>query len=69
MQSGFNLSNEVTDTLESSSLLIYLIRVKCIYTPQNALIKTRNWINETQKKASCYFKLETLKLKEGDAVV
>jgi hypothetical protein len=29
---GFNLSNGVTDTLESNSILIYLIQVKGIYT-------------------------------------
>jgi hypothetical protein len=34
MQLGFNLSNRVTDALESSSLLIYLIQVKGIYTQE-----------------------------------
>ncbi len=40
MQLGFNLSNGVTDTLESSSILIYLIQVKGIYTKKVTLIKT-----------------------------
>jgi hypothetical protein len=38
---GFNLSNGVTDTLESSSVLIYLIWVKGIYTHKVTLIKTK----------------------------
>ncbi len=50
--------NGVTDTLESSSILIYLIQVKGIYTRQNVLIKTRNWINEIQKEAPWSIKLE-----------
>jgi hypothetical protein len=37
---AFNLSNGVTDTLESSTILIYLIKVKGIYTQRVALIKT-----------------------------
>jgi hypothetical protein len=37
MQLGFNLRNRVTDTLESSTMLIYLIQVKGIYT-QNVSI-------------------------------
>jgi hypothetical protein len=32
----------VTDTLESSSILIYLIQMKGIYTQKVALIKTIN---------------------------
>jgi hypothetical protein len=32
VQLGFNLSNRVTDTLESSSILTYLVQVKSIYT-------------------------------------
>ncbi len=36
--------NGVTDTLESSSILIYLIQVNGIYTWQNVLIKTWNLI-------------------------
>jgi hypothetical protein len=32
MQFGFNLSNRVTDTLESSLLLIYLETFKSLYT-------------------------------------
>jgi hypothetical protein len=31
VQLGFNLSNRVTDTLESSSMLIYLALMKSIY--------------------------------------
>ena len=46
MQLAFNLSNGVTDTLESSSILIYLVLVKTIYTQkvwqEAALIKTIN---------------------------
>ncbi len=47
---GFNLSNRVTDTLESSSKLIYLIQVKSIYTWQNALVKTRGLIIQNTKE-------------------
>jgi len=32
VQLGLNLSNEETDALESSSVLIYLVQVKSIYT-------------------------------------
>ena len=35
MQLGLNMSNGVTDTLESSSILIYLVQVKGIYTQQD----------------------------------
>ncbi len=42
MQLAFNLSNGVTDTLECSAMLIYLIRVKGIYTHDVAKIKMRN---------------------------
>ncbi len=35
MQLGFNLSNGVTNTLESSSILIYLEICKSIYTQQS----------------------------------
>jgi hypothetical protein len=35
MQLGFNLSNGVTDTLESSLILIYLGTRKSIYTQQS----------------------------------
>jgi hypothetical protein len=45
-----NLSNGVTDTLESNSLLIYLIQVKGIYTQKVTLVKTRNYRGK-QKKA------------------
>ncbi len=41
MQLGFNLSNGVTDTLESSSILIYLIQETGIYTQMDTLIKRR----------------------------
>jgi hypothetical protein len=34
---GFNLSNGVIATLESSSILIYLIQVKGIYTQKNCV--------------------------------
>jgi hypothetical protein len=37
MQLGFNLSDGVTDTFESSSLLIYLIQVKGIYTQEGRI--------------------------------
>jgi hypothetical protein len=37
MQLGFKLSNRVTDTLESSSILIYLIQVKGIYTQKGCI--------------------------------
>jgi hypothetical protein len=36
----FNLSTGVTDTLESSSILIYLIQVKGVYTQKVTFIKT-----------------------------
>jgi hypothetical protein len=39
---AFNLSNGVTDTLESSTILIFLIQVKGIYTQRVTLIKTGN---------------------------
>ncbi len=32
VQLAFNMSNRVTDTLESSTILIYLVQVKGIYT-------------------------------------
>jgi hypothetical protein len=40
VQLGFNLSNGVPDRLESSSILIYLIQVRDIYTQKVALIQT-----------------------------
>ncbi len=40
VQLGLNFSNGVTDTLESSSILIYFVHVKDISTRQNVLIKT-----------------------------
>jgi hypothetical protein len=42
MQLAFNLSNGVTDRLESSSVLIYLIQVKGIYSQKDEFIKTGN---------------------------
>jgi hypothetical protein len=42
VQLAFNLRNGVTDTLESSSILIYLIEKKGIYTKRVEYIKTRN---------------------------
>ena len=35
MHLGFNLSNGVTDTLESSSMLTYFVAVEGIYTQQD----------------------------------
>ncbi len=43
MQLGFNLSNGVTDTLESSSILIYSSEYMCLYT-QNVR-RTARWLN------------------------
>ncbi len=40
MQLGFNLSNGVTDKLESISILIYLIQVEGIYTQKVTVIIT-----------------------------
>ncbi len=39
VQLAFNQSNGVTDTLESSMILIYLIQGKGIYTQKSTLIK------------------------------
>ncbi len=39
MHLGFNLSNRVTDTLESSKILIYWFKLKVIYK-RLALIRT-----------------------------
>jgi uncharacterized membrane protein YwzB len=36
MQLAFNLSNGVIDTLESSTILIYLIQTKGIYTQKGS---------------------------------
>jgi hypothetical protein len=49
VQLGFNLSNRVTVTLESSSILIYVMQVTGIYTWKDTLIKTRVLINKIQK--------------------
>jgi len=49
MQLGFNLSSGVTDTLKSSSILIYVIQVTGIYTQKDTLIKTRVLMKEIQK--------------------
>jgi hypothetical protein len=43
MQSAFNLSNGVTDTLASSTILIYLIHVRGIY------LYTRGRVDENKK--------------------
>ncbi len=42
MELAFNLSNRVTDTFESSTLLIYFIPAEGIYTQKVTSIKTRN---------------------------
>jgi hypothetical protein len=42
VQLAFNLSNGVTDTIESSTMLVYLVQVKGIFTHKFALIKTGN---------------------------
>jgi hypothetical protein len=41
VQLGFNLSNGVTDTLESSSMPIYLIQMKSNYTQKDSI--NSNW--------------------------
>ncbi len=46
VQLGFNLSNGVTDTLESITILIYLQTRKSIYTQKEVLIKWKSWLNE-----------------------
>jgi hypothetical protein len=46
VQLGFNLSNGVTDTLESSTILIYLQTRKSIYTRKEILIKLKSGLNE-----------------------
>ncbi len=51
MQLDFNLSNCVTDTLESSSILIYLIQMKGIYTQKVALFKQEINKEEHRKRA------------------
>ncbi len=51
VQLGFNLSNGVKDTLESSSILIYLIQVAGIYTRKDTLIKTEVLIKRNTKGA------------------
>ncbi len=58
VQLAFNLRNRVTDTLESSSILIYLIEVKGIYTQRDELIKTRNELRGAQKRALLQSKLK-----------
>ncbi len=59
MKFGFNLSSGVTDTLESSSILIYLKKRKSIYTQKVCLIKTK-W-NYTE---SIVIKLESIAIKK-----
>ncbi len=43
MQLGVNLSNGVTDTLESISILIYFGPMKGIYTQRRAFMIKLNW--------------------------
>ncbi len=50
---GFKLRNGVTDTVESSSILIYLNMVIGIYTQILTLIKTGVNKEEHQKEAFC----------------
>ncbi len=47
-QFAFNLSNSVTDSLESSTILIYLIQLKGIYTQRLHGLKQE--INKRHKK-------------------
>jgi hypothetical protein len=44
-QLGFNLSKGVTDTLESSSILIYFETRKGIYTAKWVDLRFRKWFN------------------------
>jgi hypothetical protein len=46
MQLSFNLSDGITDKLESGTVLIYFQRCKSINTQQKVLIKAKNEINE-----------------------
>jgi hypothetical protein len=57
MQLSFNLSDEITDKLESGTVLIYFQTCKSINTQQKVLIKARNEINEIQMKTS-WIKME-----------
>ncbi len=66
MQLGFNLSNGVTDTLESSSILIYFIQMKVIYT-QVTLIKTMNLIQQNAKRALWLSQLNRFNLRRGES--
>jgi hypothetical protein len=50
VQLGLNFGNGVTDTLESSSILIYLIQVKGIYTQKVTLNKTTNLNKQNTKE-------------------
>ncbi len=50
VQLVFNMSNGVTDTLETSSILIYLIRLVGIYGQKGTLIKTRVLIKRNTKR-------------------
>ncbi len=44
VQLGFNLSNGVTDTLESITILIYLQTRKSIFAQKKVLIKMKEWV-------------------------
>jgi len=50
MQLDFNLSNRVTNPLESSAILIYLIQVKGIYTHKVTLFKNKKLIKRITKE-------------------
>ncbi len=57
MQLGFNLSNRATDTLESSSILIYLIHEKGIYTQKGCADSFKEEINKEEHKRGHHCKL------------
>ncbi len=69
MQLGFNLSNGVTDTFESSSILINLIQVTGIYTQMVTLIKTRNLIQRNTKYGISTKLFKWVLIGEGEAVM
>jgi hypothetical protein len=50
VQLGFNLSNGVTDKLESSSILIYLFQVKGTYIQKVFTIKRSHWLKQEINK-------------------
>ncbi len=51
MQLGFNLSNRVSDTLESSSILIYFRKHMGLYTQNVGRMPQRlnGWVKEDQR--------------------